>query len=379
MPSSQAHTWFQPKPVGGARATSTTWRRWTGPLALHPACAPSGDSLLTGEVHPEDAVDMTNRSQGTKEAGILVGVGGVVVPRVRLHRVANVSLAVVLSAVLLSCGGGGDGGSAPNGDSAEEAAVPTSEQRDCVEASGVAEIAESFEFFGSADATVAEGGGVRSFLAEAYPEALSDGGDPPVIEGADGIPASSSEGEAAAFVYESPDDAADAASVIGWAGNSRVRGNVLLIVDPSVRIDPRTQDAIIDCLGDQDALAEDTSDEDPGPTPEEVAQCLREAGQEVEDAGAETFAGDTVGAAEVLHVEFQPELADMPGTLPLNIYVPVVADVPGVTPGDVADLVESDLSDPTIAGPLYRAGNIVVSLADTGVPEPLWDAVESCV
>ncbi len=63
----------------------------------------------------------------------------------------------------------------------------------------------------------------------------------------------------------------------------------------------------------------------------------------------------------------------------MNIYVPVVADVPGVTPGDVADLVESDLSDPTIAGPLYRAGNIVVSLADTGVPEPLWDAVESCV
>ncbi len=137
-----------------------------------------------------------------------------------------------------------------------------------------------------------------------------------MIEGADGIPASSSEGEAAAFVYESPDDAADAASVIGWAGNSRVRGNVLLIVDPSVRIDPRTQDAIIDCLGDQDALAEDTSDEDPGPTPEEVAQCLREAGQEVEDAGAETFAGDTVGAAEVLHVEFQPELADMPGLFP---------------------------------------------------------------
>ncbi len=67
---------------------------------------------------------------------------------VRLHRVANVSLAVALGPFSSSCGGGGDGGSAPNGDSAEEAAVPTSEQRDCVEASGVAEIAESFEFFG---------------------------------------------------------------------------------------------------------------------------------------------------------------------------------------------------------------------------------------
>jgi hypothetical protein len=297
-----------------------------------------------------------------------------------LDATTNGALALVLSAVLLGCGGGGDNGSTPSADREEEAAAPTSEQRDCVEASGVAEIPESFEHFGSADATVAEGGGVRSFLNETYPDALSEGGDPPVIEGVEGIPAFSSEGEAAAFVYDSPDEAADAASVIGWAGNSRVRGNVMLIVDPSVRVDPLAQDVIIDCLGDEDALAADTSDEEPGPAPAEIAQCLREAGQEVDDAGVETFAGVPVpGAAERLHVEFQPEPADVPGTLPMNIYVPVVADIAGGTPGEVADLVETELSDPTIAGPLYRAGNLVVSFADTGVPEPLRDAVESCV
>lgn len=335
-----------------------------------------------GEVHPTGRYGVTTRGQRAGEAGILVGVGGVVVAAVPRapFRVANVTVALVLSAVLLGCGGGDDGGSAPSADGEQtEAAVPTSEQRDCVQASGVAEIAESFEFFGPADATVAEGGGVRSFLDEVYPDALSEGGDPPMIEGVEGIPVSSSEGEVAAFVYESPDEAADAASAIGWAGYSRVRGNVLLIVDPSVLIGSLTQDAIIDCLGDEDALAEDTSDEEPGPAPEEVAQCLRDAGQEVEDAGAETFAGDTVVVAERLHIEFQPEPSDLPGTLPLLIYVPVVADIPGVTPGDVADLVETELRDPTIAGPLYRAGNIVVSYADTGVPEPLHDAVERCV
>ena len=42
-------------------------------------------------------------------------------------------------------------------------------------------------------------------------------------------------------------------------------------------------------------------------------------------------------------------------------------------------MVELELSDPTFGGPLYRAGNTVVSFADAGVPEALRDAVETCV
>ena len=145
-------------------------------------------------------------------------------------------------------------------------------------------------------------------------------------------PAFSNEGEAAAFVYDSPDEVEEAASVLGWEGNSRVRGNVLLVVDPGVRLEPLAQDTIIDCLGSEDALEADTSDEEPGPPPAEIAQCLRDAGQKVEEAGVQPFTGGGgIAAAERLSVQFLPESAEI-GTLPMNIYVPASRTSPRTSP-----------------------------------------------
>lgn len=70
-----------------------------------------------------------------------------------------------------------------------------------------------------------------------------DEDEPLVLEGAQGIGVRDSAGGAVAFVYDSPDAAAAAATTAG----GQARGNVVLVVDAD--FSPEAQDALVDCLG----------------------------------------------------------------------------------------------------------------------------------